>query len=74
VPEARILAALALAPRSSRRSRLDRAKTATGFALRAGLPWFKKAADQYELAREELRQRTGREPTERELFDHLSQD
>jgi hypothetical protein len=50
-------------------------KTATGFALRAGLPRFqKKAADRYELAREELRQRTGREPTERELFEHLFQD
>ncbi|MEA2156606.1 MAG: hypothetical protein QOE11_2746 [Solirubrobacteraceae bacterium] len=46
-------------------------KTAGGFALRAGVPRLKRAADEYAAAREELRQRVGREPTERELLEHL---
>jgi hypothetical protein len=46
--------------------------TAVGFALRAWvLLYFKRMAEMQERAKGELRQYLGREPTEREMFEHL---
>lgn len=46
--------------------------TAVGFALRWwALPYFRRRDEEQRRARAQLRQRLGREPTERELCDHL---
>ena len=46
--------------------------TMVGFAIRAwALPYFERAAEKREQAREELRELLGREPTDEELLAHL---
>ncbi len=43
------------------------AGAALRFAVLAVLPWLRRAAEQQEHARDELRRRFGREPTDDEL-------
>ena len=47
------------------------ARAALTFALGEALRHLRAASDRMELAKAELRERTGREPTERELLAHL---
>jgi hypothetical protein len=35
------------------------------------MPYLRRLAEEQQRAKEQLRQRLGREPTERELFEHL---
>lgn len=43
------------------------------FAIRQFVaPYLERTLEQHELASAELRQRLGREPTEKELFEHFS--